>query len=52
MARQQGRLRLGGGRGTYFWIDPAEQVIGIILMQTRVLRLRTEFPNVVYTALE
>jgi CubicO group peptidase (beta-lactamase class C family) len=41
-----------GARGTYFWIDPAEQVIGIILMQTRVLRLRTEFPNVVYTALE
>jgi CubicO group peptidase (beta-lactamase class C family) len=41
-----------GARGTYFWIDPAEQVIGIILMQTRVLRLRTEFPNAVYAALE
>ena len=41
-----------GARGTYFWIDPAEQVIGMILMQTRVLRLRTEFPNVVYTALD
>jgi CubicO group peptidase (beta-lactamase class C family) len=41
-----------GARGTYFWIDPAEQVIGIILMQTRVLRLRTEFPNAVYAALD
>jgi CubicO group peptidase (beta-lactamase class C family) len=41
-----------GARGTYFWVDPVEQVIGIILMQTRVLRLRTEFPNAVYTALE
>ena len=41
-----------GARGTYFWVDPKEQLIGIILMPTRVLRLRTEFPNVVYAALE
>jgi CubicO group peptidase (beta-lactamase class C family) len=39
-----------GARGTYFWIDPKEQLIGIVLMSTRVLRLRTEFPNVVYAA--
>lgn len=37
-----------GARGTYFWIDPKEQTIGIILMSTRVQRLRAEFPNVVY----
>lgn len=41
-----------GARGTYFWVDPKEQLIGIILMPTRVLRLRTEFPNAVYSALE
>jgi len=48
----KGDFGWAGARGTYFWVDPVEQVIGIILMQTRVLRLRTEFPNVVYTALE
>jgi CubicO group peptidase (beta-lactamase class C family) len=40
-----------GARGTYFWVDPKEEVIGMILMSTRVLRLRTEFPNVVYAAM-
>jgi CubicO group peptidase (beta-lactamase class C family) len=48
----KGDFGWAGARGTYFWVDPAEQVIGIIMMQTRVLRLRTEFPNVVYSALE
>ncbi len=37
-----------GAQGTYFWIDPKEQTIGIIMMSTRVQRLRAEFPNVVY----
>ena len=43
---------MGRCQGTYFWVDPKEQLIGIILMPTRVLRLRTEFPNAVYAALE
>ena len=34
-----------GANGTYFWIDPKEQLICIILMMTQVGRLRTEFPN-------
>ncbi len=34
-----------------FWIDPKEQVIGIIMMATRVARLRTELPNAVYQAI-
>jgi CubicO group peptidase (beta-lactamase class C family) len=37
-----------GAQGTYSWIDPKEQTIGIIMMSTRVQRLRAEFPNVVY----
>ena len=40
-----------GANGTYFWIDPKEQVIGIIMMATRVARLRTELPNSVYQAI-
>jgi len=40
-----------GAYGPYFWIDPKEQLIGIVMMATRVGRLRTEFPNAVYQAL-
>lgn len=40
-----------GANGTYFWIDPKEQLIGMVMMATRVGRLRTEFPNVVYQAI-
>ncbi len=40
-----------GANGTYFWIDPKEQLIGMVMMATRVGRLRTEFPNIVYQAM-
>jgi CubicO group peptidase (beta-lactamase class C family) len=40
-----------GANGTYFWIDPKEQLIGMVMMATRVGRLRTEFPNAVYQAI-
>ncbi len=41
-----------GARGTYFWIDPQEQLIGMVLIQTRNYRLRMEFPNLVYQAID
>jgi CubicO group peptidase (beta-lactamase class C family) len=40
-----------GANGTYFWIDPKEQLIGMVMMATRVGRLRTEIPNAVYQAI-
>ena len=40
-----------GANGTYFWIDPKEQLIGMVMMATRIGRLRTEFPNAVYQAI-
>lgn len=40
-----------GANGTYFGIDPKEQLIGMVMMATRVGRLRTEFPNAVYQAI-
>ena len=40
-----------GANGTYFWVDPNEQLIGMVMMASRVGRLRTEFPNVVYQAI-
>lgn len=39
-----------GATGPYFWIDPKEQLIGIYMMATRIGRIRTEFPNLVYGA--
>jgi CubicO group peptidase (beta-lactamase class C family) len=36
--------------GTYFWIDPKEQLVAMILMQTPIRPLRMEFPNAVYQA--
>ncbi len=39
-----------GALGPYFWIDPKEQLIGIIMMQTPIRSLRMEFPNAVYQA--
>ena len=38
-----------GALGTYFWIDPKE-LVAMILMQTPIRPLRTEFPNAVYQA--
>ena len=40
-----------GALGTYFWIDPREQLIGIVMIATRNMRLRMEYPNVVYQAI-
>ena len=40
-----------GAFGTYFWIDPKEELVGMVLMSTRVARLRTEIPNMVYQAI-
>ena len=39
-----------GAHGTYFWIDPKEQLVGIVMIQTRSMRLRMEYPNLVYQA--
>ncbi|HYA18072.1 MAG TPA: serine hydrolase, partial [Bryobacteraceae bacterium] len=39
-----------GAMGTYFWNDPKEQLIGIVMIQTRNTRLRMEYPNLVYQA--
>jgi hypothetical protein len=36
---------------TYFWIDPKEQLVGIILIQTALRAVRMEFSNAVYQAI-
>jgi len=46
----------GGALGTYFWADPAEQLIAILMLQENDMAIRTWYRtflrNVVYGALE
>jgi CubicO group peptidase (beta-lactamase class C family) len=45
-----GEYGWGGAYGTYFWVDPKEQMIGILMIQLMPyahLNLRPEFQNVV-----
>lgn len=44
----------GGSQGTVFWIDPAEQLVGILMVQVRpsgALKLREKFATLVYSAI-
>ena len=44
----------GGSQGTLFWVDPAEELIGVLMVQTRPrdgLRLREKFAAFVYSAI-
>jgi len=44
VAGSPGDYGWGGAYGTYFWVDPKEQLIGIVLMG-RAGIVRTEFPT-------
>jgi len=49
-----GEYGWGGAYGTYFWIDPKEQMIGILMIQLMPyahVNLRPEFQNVVTQAI-
>ncbi|HCD28163.1 MAG TPA: serine hydrolase, partial [Gammaproteobacteria bacterium] len=43
----------GGAAGTAFWVDPAEEMIAIFMVQSipHRTRLRSEFRNLVYQAM-
>jgi CubicO group peptidase (beta-lactamase class C family) len=49
-----GEYGWGGAYGTYFWIDPAEKMIGIMMIQLRPyahLNIRADFQNAVTQAI-
>ena len=49
-----GEYGWGGAFGTYFWIDPKEQMVGILMIQLMPyahINLRPEFQNVVTQAI-
>ena len=50
----EGSYYWGGSQGTLFWIDPAEELVGILMVQVRPsrdLRLRQRFAALVYSAI-
>lgn len=49
-----GELYWGGAGGTYFWVDPKEEMFVLLMMQSPIqrLRYRTVLKNIVYGALE
>ena len=50
----EGSYYWGGSQGTVFWIDPAEELVGILMVQVRPggqLRLREKFGALAYSAI-
>lgn len=50
----EGAYYWGGSQGTVFWIDPAEELVGILMVQVRPgghLRLREKFGALAYAAI-
>lgn len=50
----EGSYYWGGSQGTVFWIDPGEELIGILMVQVRpggALKLREKFAALVYSAI-
>ena len=50
----EGSAWWGGAYGTSFWVDPEEELIGVLMIQVRPNRhlgIRSEFRNLVYQAI-
>jgi CubicO group peptidase (beta-lactamase class C family) len=48
--RSNGSFGWGGAFGTYFWVDPKEQLVGLLMIQTPATALRRDFENGVMQA--
>ena len=46
-----GTFAWGGAFGTYFWVDRKEALVGVLMVQTPVDTLRTDFQNAVMQAI-
>ena len=40
----------GGAFGTHFWVDPKEEIVAVLMIQTPIRELRPEFENAVMQA--
>jgi CubicO group peptidase (beta-lactamase class C family) len=50
-ARSTGSFGWGGAFGTNFWVDPKEQLVGVLMVQTPGGPLRADFQNAVRQAI-
>jgi CubicO group peptidase (beta-lactamase class C family) len=50
-ARSTGSFGWGGAFGTNFWVDPKEQIVGVLMVQTPGGPLRADFQNAVRQAI-
>jgi CubicO group peptidase (beta-lactamase class C family) len=46
-----GTFGWSGAYGTHFWIDPKEEVVAVMMIQTPIREMRTEFENAVMQAI-
>jgi CubicO group peptidase (beta-lactamase class C family) len=49
--RSTGSFGWGGAFGTNFWVDPKEQLVGVLMVQTPGGTLRADFQNAVMQAI-
>lgn len=49
--RSTGSFGWGGAFGTNFWVDPEEQIVGVLMVQTPGGTLRADFQNAVLQAI-
>jgi CubicO group peptidase (beta-lactamase class C family) len=50
-SRSTGSFGWGGAFGTNFWVDPKEQIVGVLMVQTPGGPLRADFQNAVRQAI-
>jgi len=46
-----GSFGWSGAYGTHFWIDPAEEIVAVMMIQTPIRQMRPEFENAVMQAI-
>lgn len=46
-----GSFGWSGVYGTHFWVDPKEEIVAVMMCQTSVREMRTEFENLVMSAI-
>ncbi len=49
--RGKGSFGWGGAFGTYFWVDPENDIVALLMIQTRATTLRSDFANAVGQAI-
>jgi CubicO group peptidase (beta-lactamase class C family) len=49
--KSNGSFGWGGAFGTYYWVDPKEQLVAVMMVQTPYTPLRRDFENAVMQAI-